>query len=729
MAIYYSEDTRTFYLEGKSTTYAFFINQRGYAEHLYFGERIGRDDLRYSRTAGGISGIATVPGDDSALENSYHLFRPEISFYGTGDFREATVHPENAEGDRLTELLYHSHEILTEKPPIDGMPSSRGGETLVIRLYDKLTDFYADLYYTVYDDSDIIARRAVYRNLRKSPVKLTRAYSFALSLPERKYDILSLYGAWAQERHIERYKMHHGVASIDSKRTASSATLNPFMALMDEGADEEHGSVYGFSLVYSSSFVLKCEGTNDGQTLVTGGINDFDFSWTLDEGCELATPEVLIAYSNEGLGGMSREYHDFLRSYIIPERFARNPRPIVINNWEGTYFDFDTEKLKSIATAVKDTGIDTFVLDDGWFGNRNSDRTGLGDWYVNEKKLEGGLDAIIEHVNSLGMDFGLWFEPEMISIDSDIYRAHPEYAIAAEGRTPCLSRHQLCMDLTNPEVRDYIVNSVNNILHNHNIKYVKWDYNRRVTESVSPSIPKGRQSEFAHRYALGLYDILDRIVNANPDIFFEGCAGGGARFDPGVLAYFPQIWTSDDTDAYERTRIQYGTSIVYPLSSMSAHVSAVPNHQTKRVTPMRSRVDIAHLGATGYELDPTVFTDSDRERVAGETREYRETESLLLEGDLYRTESPFDGNYFGFMLVSKDKSIAKATLFRSMATVTYASGIKRFKFPGLDRAKKYLIPELGLKVTGTTVKNVGIPEMFKEGDHMTVTLTFREINE
>ena len=728
MAITFNQDTKTFYLDGKNMTYAFAINEFGYLEHLHFGAKISHDLLTYTRSGGGISCIATIPGVDTPgfIPVSYSLHSPELSFFGTGDYREPTVHVENDEGDRLTELLFDSFEIVPEKPAMRGMPSARGGETLIVHLKDRVTAFAADLYYTVYDEG-VIARRIVYKNGRDKAVKLKRAYSFALPLPENNYDVLTLRGAWANERHIQKTPMHYGVYSIDSKRTTSSATLNPFMALLSKGATEAHGEVYGVNLVYSSSFALKCEGVQDGQTLVTGGINDFDFEWTLAQGEELETPEVLLAFSDDGIGGMSRAYHDVIRNHVMPKAYAKSSRPIVINNWEGTYFNFNTEKLKSIVSAVAGTGIDTFVLDDGWFGKRDDDSSGLGDWVVNEKKLEGGLDAIIEHTNSLGMKFGLWFEPEMINEDSDVFRAHPEYAIGTANRPRCYSRHQYMMDLANPEVRDYIVNSVNNILHNHHIEYVKWDYNRNVTDAFSPALTKEQQLGYSHRYALGVYDLFERIVNANPDVFFEGCSSGGARFDTAVLCYFPQIWTSDDTDANERTKIQYGTSIAYPLSSMSCHVSEVPNHQTQRVTDMSTRADIAHLGATGYELDTSSFTDEQRELTKAQIAEYKAMESLVLEGDLYRTDDPFESNFFGFMLVSKDKSEGMLTVYRRLAEATYTEPVKRFRVPGLAPEKKYLVEELGLTLGGDTLASVGLANFFAPGDFKTMKFHFKEV--
>ena len=537
--------------------------------------------------------------------------------------------------------------------------------------------------------------------------------------------MISLFGGWASERQVERKSIHHGVTSIDSKRATSSASLNPFVAIVDKNANETSGNAYGFNLVYSSSYVLKAERALGGEVIVSGGINDFDFEWKLGAGESFETPEIVIAYSANGIGGMSREFHDAYREHLIPKRYVKAPRPLLINNWEATYFNFTTEKLCAIADSVEGTGIDTLVLDDGWFGNhRNEERSDLGDWFVNESKLIGGLDAVINHVHSKGMKFGLWFEPEMISEDSDIFRAHPEYAIGAPDRQRCYSRHQFMMDLTNPEVRDYIVNLVNSILKKHKIDYVKWDYNRNVTEFFSGALETKHQSEFAHRYALGVYDLFERIVNANPDIFFEGCSGGGGRFDPAVLAYFPQIWTSDNSDAEDRTRIQYGTSLVYPLSAMSCHVSAVPNHQVNRTTSLATRGDIAHLGATGFELDTTVFSDNDKKEIKNQIENYKKMESLVLEGDLYRLDDPYTSNYFAFAIVSKDKSSAHLTCYRSLHHC--APHVHRVIMQGLDNNKEYYIPELKIIVHGSTLMSVGIPVSFPNNDYATKTFRFEE---
>ena len=722
MSIFYDNRTRTFYLDGKSMTYAFCINDAGYAEHLYFGKRIPHDSLLYSRARGAGTFLPTRPGKDGTA--GYQVYPSELTFFGNSDYREPCVQVQNIEGDRLCELLYDGHTVLENKPPINGMPSMDGGETLVLHLKDTVSDFAADLYYTVYDDADVIARRIVYRNGGANTVLLRRAYSFSLSLPRNDYEVVSLYGVWAKERHMQRIPMHHGVVSIDSKRASSSAVLNPFMAVVSTDTTETVGEAWGINLVYSSSFVLKVQGVPDGTTLLTGGINDFDFSWKLAAGEAFETPEVVIAFSAEGLGGMSRELHRAYRNHLINKRFVNATRPLLINNWEGTYFDFNTDKLKAIVDAVEGTGIDTFVLDDGWFGKRNSDTAGLGDWFVNLDKLEGGLKPIADHVHAKGMKFGLWFEPEMVNEDSELFRAHPDYAIGVPSRERCYTRHQFMLDLTRAEVRDYIVDSVNRVLRECDIDYVKWDYNRNVTEFFMPGRDADEQTEFAHRYALGVYDLCERIIEANPRVFFEGCSGGGARFDPAMLYYFPQIWTSDDTDADERTKIQYGTSLAYPLSAMSCHVSTVPNHQTRRTeVSLKTRAHIAGLGATGYELDSTHLTEEEKAEIRQYNEAYRRDHDLILQGDLYRVEDPFSSNYFTVEIISPDKRRGLLTTYRRVGS-TNNDEIKRLRFVGLDPEMQYRLPELELTLSGAVLMNIGIVPDFGWGDFKSLQYHF-----
>lgn len=723
MAVYFNKENMHFYLEGKDISYVFRINRIGSAEHLYFGRRIGRESMEYMQSIGAGACYAQMPNERNQC---YSYYNHEICFFGTGDYREPTVEVTNPLGDRLCRLHYIGHDIVEKKPGINGMPSLSGGETLILHLEDEITKFAADLYYTVYEEYPVIARRIVYKNNSDDILTLDRAYSFNLPLKSCDYRLLTLRGSWAFEREMQYTDMHRGTIAIDSKRCTSSHIINPFMAAVSKNTCEEHGEAIGINLIYSSSFVLKAEGNSEGKGNLMGGINDFDFEWQLKGGEKLETPEAVIVYSDRGLGKMSRTFHDIYRDRLINPRYVKAQRPIVINNWEGTYFSFNTEKLISMAKAVKGLGIDTFVLDDGWFGKRNDDSSGLGDWFVNEEKLPGGLKPVIDAIHENGMSFGLWFEPEMISEDSELFRNHPDYAIGVPGRTRCKSRRQFMLDLTREDVRTYIVNTVNKVLSENEIDYVKWDYNRNVTDAYTISLPRERQKEFAHRYALGLYDLCERIVKANPDVFFEGCAGGGGRFDPAMLYYFPQIWTSDDTDAAERTKIQYGTSLCYPISAMSCHVSAVPNHQTRRSCEMRTRADIAHLGPTGYELDPTFFTEEEKETVKKQIKAYKEMADLVLDSDLYRTDNPFESNYFGFMLVSKDKSKAVLTCHR---TLNSRDEIK-FVYPkGLDPDKKYYITEREQALMGSTIMYAGIQPYFSPRDFVTRVFHFTEIKE
>lgn len=713
MAIIFNEETKMFYLESKDLTYAFYINSIGYPEHLYFGRRVGHDKLNYIFERGATSCCAVLP--ESGIGFSY--LPSEAPFYGNSDYREPMFQIMDEKGDRLSQLIYAGHTITEEKPKPAGLPAIRRGQTLALELTDKYHALTVKLYYTVFEDVSAIARRVEYINTGKTPLMLNRAYSFCLDLRGNTYDVVTLHGAWARECEIERVPMHHGVVSVDSKRGSSSAVLNPFMAIASPDAGEENGEVYGINLIYSGSFVLKAQADVEGGSRILGGVNDFDFAWKLSGGECFASPEAVLVYSDHGFGQMSRSFHDLYREYLINPRYVHTRRPVVINNWEGTYFDFNNERLMAIVDGAKGSGIDTFVLDDGWFGARNSDRAGLGDWVVNCDKLKGGLKTIIDYTHQSGLKFGLWFEPEMVNPDSDLYRAHPEWAIHCPGHEPVLARKQLVLDLTRADVRDYVVEAVSAILRDHEIDYVKWDFNRNITENFSCELPADRQREFHHRYALGLYDICERLVNGFPDIFFEGCSSGGARFDAGMMYYFAQIWTSDDTDAYMRTRIQYGTSLPYPLSVMSCHVSSCPNHQTGRTTSMATRADIAHLGATGYELDPAKMTKEDLEAIPAQVAAYHDMEDLVLEGDLYRLSSTQSSNFFAEQIVAKDKSRSVITAMRALVM---ANDEYHVLYPkGLCEDALYHIPELDLTLHGSTIMHVGLKLDFDRMDFAT----------
>lgn len=717
MAIHYNQQTRTFYLESKDTTYAFCISEYGFLNHLYYGKRISRMDLRYSVSLFDRGHGVCLPG---AKERTDRLneYANEFPMYGRSDFRESMFAFCDKDGIRVADFVYEGHEVFQVKPDLDGMPSVRGGETLVVQMRDARTNMLVKLYYTVFEDVPVLLRHAEIYNEGDNSVILDRAYSFCLDMPDKNWETITLSGAHLRERFIERTTLSHGFFGVDSKRGVSSSQMNPFMAILRKHTDENQGEVYGFNLVYSGDFVFKAQ-IEEGDTLrVLGGLNDYDFSWELKPNEKFVTPEIVMVYSDNGLGGMSRAFHDVYREYLINPRFVYTPRPIVINNWEATYFDFNTEKLCRIIDSVVGTGIDTFVLDDGWFGHRNDDKTSLGDWYVDKNKLSGGLKPVIDYAHQKGLKFGLWFEPEMISPDSDLYRMHPDWAIQVPGMTPCLGRDQLVLDFTKDEVCQYIIDIISSILNNHEIDYVKWDMNRCLTDNYSLWLAKNAK-ETHHRYVLGFYKVCKALIDGFPNIFFEGCASGGCRFDPAMLYYFPQIWTSDDSDAYMRTKIQYGTSLCYPLSAQSCHVSVCPNHQCGRVTPFSARADIAHLGATGYELDVSQIDIHERETIKEQVEQYKAMQDLVLFGDLYRLNSPFEENVFAEMIVSKDKQKAHITVMRLLCVPN--GECVRIYPQGLEESSVYYVKESDIKVTGDILMRLGIVVNLPQGDFQTKT--------
>ena len=719
--IYFEKENQTFYLESKDVTYAFRVHELGFLNHLYYGKRIPREDLAFSVFQADRGHGTGLPY--GTRRDSLDVYHNECPTFGRSDYRESML-AFDFNGIRVTDLIYDGYTVYETKPNLEGMPSVKGGQTLAVSLKDKVHNAKVVLYYTVFEDLPVILRHTEIYNEGGTSFTLDRAFSCCVDYPDKNWEAITLPGAHLRERVMERTKLSHGTFTVDSCRGVSSSQMNPFIALVRKDTNESQGEVYSYNLVYSGNFAFKAHvGQNDEVRLV-GGLNDYDFSWEVKPNEKFVTPEVVMVYSNEGLGGMSRAFHDLYRNYLINDRFVKKARPIVINNWEATYFDFNTEKLCNIIDSVVGTGIDTFVLDDGWFGVRNDDTSGLGDWFVNLDKLPQGLTPIIDHAHKNGLKFGLWFEPEMVNGNSDLYRAHPDWIIHADGIDACVGRDQYVLDLTREEVRDYIVESISKILRENAIDYVKWDMNRALTDNYSAWLGKNGK-EFAHRYVLGLYEICERIVNGFPHIFFEGCASGGCRFDPAMLYYFPQIWTSDDSDAYMRTFIQYGTSLCYPLSAQSCHVSVCPNHQSGRVTPFDARADIAHLGATGYELDTTKLSQEDLLKVKEQVEKYKGMEDLVLNGDLYRLNNPLEENLFAEMLVAKDKSEAHITIMRPLCRPN--GECIRIYPKGLEENTIYSIAEANVTKTGATLMNVGLIIDFPLGDFQTRTFTLQKV--
>lgn len=700
--IKYHAETRTFFLHGRTTSYVFRVCPEGDLEHIHYGKRVGEDDFSCLVPASELS-FSPVPPGAVRQGFSLNVMAGEYGGYGQGDFRTPSALIARQDGEICSRFVYRGHRF--HALDFGDLPCARGGETLEVELTDLCSNVLLRLYYTVFEEEDVVCRAAEFINAGQSAVTLRRAFSFAVDLEGGDYDVFRLAGRHLAERTPERTDLGHGTLEICSMRGASSHQMNPFGALIARGAGEDEGECYGAELLYSGSFSLRFERGETERVRISGGIDDTNFSWKLEPGERFITPQAALAFSAEGLGGLSRRFHDFLRARVIPKRDVFAPRPIVVNNWEATYFDFTAEKLFALIDEAAQLGVDTFVLDDGWFGKRNSDKSSLGDWTVNEEKLAGGLAPLAERCHRRGLKFGIWFEPEMVSEDSELFRAHPDWAIGKPPR--CTGRNQYILDFSRADVSDYLYGRMAEILSRYGVDYVKWDMNRHMTEFFSAALPADRQGELQHRYLLNVYALARRLKKEFPDVFFEGCSGGGGRFDAGMLAFFPQIWTSDDTDAYERAKIQWGTSYAYPMSAMSCHVSVCPNHQTGRITPFSSRGALTSLGATGYELDLCALTEEEKGQVAEQIANYKKIARLVLEGDCYRLSDPFKSNYFAMMTVSKDKSEAYAVGMTALAVPADFS--RRIRLKGLDGRGEYLVEELGVKFCGASLMNAGLP--------------------
>lgn len=696
---------KSFLLSGDGYDYIMYVNEAGYLQHGYYGAKISENDLEFIKF---VNKNASPNPENINSDFTTSRMLSECGSYAHGDFSPPTVIIERSDGAAMSRFKYKSHKVTKGAAQVDKMPCvRRAEETLTVTLKDDFSDTEIDLNYIAFDDLPVLVRNLSVRNVGNESVSVKKAYSFCVDLPDNgSYNAMRLIGKWAEERTPVTTPIKEGELRIESARGYSSHQMNPFLALLKGEANENEGVCYGFNLIYSGPFAISAELNYLNRLRVAGGIQDQMFSWRLAPNEELNTPQVAMCFSSQGVGKMSRGYHDFFRNYIIDPDRVYERRPIVVNNWEATYFDFDNEKLFKIIDEAGKSGIDTFVLDDGWFGQRNSDKCALGDWYVNEDKLQGGLYSVINRCKQNGLKFGLWIEPEMISEDSDLYRAHPDWAIGKKGVEPARWRNQLILDFTRNDVVDYIYGVMYEILNKYDISYVKWDKNREMTEFFSQALPNDRQGEFCHRYTLGFYDLAERLTKAFPNIFFEGCAGGGGRFDGGALYYFPQIWTSDATDALERTKIQWGTSICYPLSSISCHVSDCPNHHTGRTTSFETRGAIASLGATGYELDLSKLSDDEKAQVKEQVDAYKKIDELILKGDLFRLSDPFNTNYFCEMVVSKDKTQAYVVGERFRTEPNDHDRVLYLN--GLDDDKIYIIEELSVTVSGKALKNVGV---------------------
>ncbi|MBQ8556656.1 MAG: alpha-galactosidase [Clostridia bacterium] len=709
------------HLRNDHVSYCMYLLEGGIPAHLYFGKRLA-----------GINPAAVLrhyelPADGSfslqgcALDHTPH----EYPAFGLGDLREGAVSVRQKDGTRSVDLRVVKVETVEGKPGLSGLPATFGSSarTLFLHMKDALIGLEATLSYTMFDDVAGVVRSVSFKNVSDSELMIERAYSLCLELPDSRYDLITLSGAWSREREMIRRPLTMGEMRVSSLKGATSLHNSNMLFLARPETTEEQGEAIGAALVYSGNFTAAVHVDSHRTSRVLLGINDVDFAWKLAPGETFQTPEAVTVYSDAGLGGMSAQFHRVCAEHLVRGKYARAPRPILLNNWEATYFGFNEEKLLKIAKTAADVGVELFVLDDGWFGHRDSDNSSLGDWYVDTKKLPQGMKHLSDQVHAMGLKFGLWFEPEMISPDSDLYRAHPDWAIHIGGREGIQQRQQLTLDLSREDVQDYVYESVARHLAEDGIDYVKWDMNRNFSNIGSALLPADRQKELPHRYMLGLYRVLEKLVSSFPEVLFESCSSGGGRFDLGMLYYMPQTWCSDNTDALCRCQIQYSTSLVFPPFAMGSHVSAVPNHQTGRMTPIETRGNVAMSGCFGYELDLNTLCTEELEAVRRQIARVKEIRQTLLYGDFHRLLSPYEGNDTAWITVSKDKNEAVFMFTRALA--------KSFAYPplvrlrGLDAQKAYTVAETGESYTGAELMNLGIAVKLPWGDAASVSWTLR----
>lgn len=701
MAITFNETTRIFTLTTAHTTYQMQADAQGYLLHLYYGARTaGEMDYLLNYGDRGFSGNPNSAGNDRTY--SLDALPQEYPSLGTGDFRNYALNIENADGSQCCNPVYITHEIEAGKYTLKGLPFVRAeeneAETLKIILEDPVTKVELHLLYGVLEKEDIITRSVIIKNAGKAPVTVKKAQSACLDFLHGDYDLIKFHGRHAMERNMERMPVSHESIRIGSRRGTSSHQYNPGVILAGKNTNEDSGSCYGMLFVYSGNFLVEAEKDQYDQTRIQMGLTDELFAYPLEAGAEFTAPEVILSYTNKGLSRLSQQYHHCIMNHICQGKYVHANRPVLINSWEAAYFDFTGDTIVELAKEAKALGIDMVVMDDGWFGKRNDDNSSLGDWYVNEEKLGGTLTKLIERVNAEGVKFGIWIEPEMVSEDSDLYREHPDWAITIPGRKPVRSRNQLVLDFSRKEVRDEIFKRICAVLDQGNVEYIKWDMNRSLADIYAPNV--------TYDYVLGVYDFLEKLTNRYPDILIEGCSGGGGRFDAGMLYYTPQIWCSDNTDAINRTRIQYGTSFFYPVAAMGSHVSAVPNHQTGRVTSMHTRGVAAMSGTFGYELNPALLNAKEKAEIRAQLAQYREYQELIREGDYYRLSNPFQDNFAAWMVVSDDRSKALVSVIRLTAEANPPAAYVTLK--GMEEDAFYREKTTGKVYPGAALMEAGI---------------------
>lgn len=717
MNIIFNESTKEFHIYNDNISYIMKILRNNQIGQLYFGKKVKhKSEFGYlAETPENRPMCPCLYEDDYTFSLEY--FKQEYPSYGTGDYRYPAFEIKQKNGSTISNFEYVSHEIFKGKKKLNSLPATYSNEdesmSLEIKLVDKVTLVEIVLSYSIFKNYPVITRNVKFKNCGDSEVYLTRALSLNLDLPDSNYEWIHLSGSWGRERYIKTQKVEQGIQGISSLRGTSGHMNNPFIALKRPETTEFSGEIIGLSFVYSGNFLAQIEVDTYDVARVSMGINPFNFTWYLEKDEEFQTPEAVMVYSRDGINGMSQAFHKLYSKHLVRGNWKEKPRPILINNWEGTYFDFTEEKLLEMAKIAKQDGIELFVLDDGWFGTRNNDKEGLGDWFSNTNKLKNGVEGLSKKIEEIGLKFGLWIEPEMVNKNSNLYREHPDWIISTPERTQSHGRNQYVLNFSRKEVVEYIYTSLHKLIKNSKISYIKWDMNRCITECYSRILPSERQGEVFHRYILGVYSLYERLIKDFPHILFESCASGGGRFDPGMLYYAPQTWTSDNTDAIERLKIQYGTSIVYPISSMGAHISVCPNHQLQRVTPFKTRGNVAFFGAFGYELDITKFNEDEHIEISKQINFYKKYREVFQYGTFYRLLSPFKGNYVSWMVVSEDKKVAIIGYYKILNEAN--SSFKRLKLQGLNEDYNYKISSLDKKNTplaeycyGDELMNIGL---------------------
>ncbi|MGF1932456.1 alpha-galactosidase [Enterococcus casseliflavus] len=701
--IYFQEKKLQFDLLSKHSQLSLGVLSSGHMVFYYFGKQVGIADLSYLVTE--IKRASYLADTDCVKDFKLEQLPLAYPAYGNPDMRTPAFQLEFADGSRLSDMRYLSHEIRS-KEVIPGLPTTMHpeSESLVIHLFDEYEKIKISLVLSVFSEYDVFTQHVVFENTGTKDVTIERCMSVNLDFLTDDFDVLTLGGAWGRETHINRRSLVQGFQGVDSKRGASGHGQNPFIALIGPKVDDHQGEVYSFNLVYSGNFLALADVDMHQNTRVQLGINPFEFGWQLHSGESFATPEAVLVYAENGLNEMTQRYHRFYTDCLIPKAFATKERPIIINNWEATYFDFDKKTILALAKEGAQLGMELFVLDDGWFGRRSADDSSLGDWYPNEKKLGGSLRELIKEVNALGMDFGLWVEPEMVSPNSELYRQHPEWIIQVLGRKPQQIRNQYVLDLSRKEVQDYLIVTLSRLLRANPIRYIKWDMNRNITDSGSGELSAERQQELGHRYILGLYRILHEITTEFPEVLFESCAGGGGRFDPGMLAYTPQIWTSDNTDAIERLKIQQGTSLIYPQASMSCHVSAVPNHQVGRVTSLNTRGIVAQQGNFGYEFNLLELSYEEKKEIFQQINRYKECRETMQFGIFERLKVYNPENEFAWLQRDRKQVVVNHVFINARGNTVP----KRVKLTGLKENVVYRIIGDQKERTGSELMQIGL---------------------